>query len=100
MRVCARGGECWACDADVHACLAAAPLAGIYDPEFIAANQESRVDNIIKGTNKEQMAAIQQHIRDFKADKGVDQVVVRGATAAHATYLHMCHCQRQQRCNG
>jgi myo-inositol-1-phosphate synthase len=39
------------------------PLPGIYDPDFIAANQESRANNIIKGTKKEQMEKIIQDIR-------------------------------------
>lgn len=31
------------------------PLPGVYDPDFIAANQEERADNIVKGTKKEQV---------------------------------------------
>jgi myo-inositol-1-phosphate synthase len=42
------------------------PLPGIYDPDFIAANQDTRADNLIKGTRSEQMEAVRQHIRDFK----------------------------------
>ncbi|KAG8097167.1 hypothetical protein GUJ93_ZPchr0013g34947 [Zizania palustris] len=34
------------------------PLPGIYDPDFIAANQESRANNVIKGTKKEQIEKI------------------------------------------
>jgi len=39
------------------------PLPGIYDPDFIAANQEERANNVIKGTKKEQ---VQQIIKDIK----------------------------------
>lgn len=39
------------------------PLPGIYDPDFIAANQGSRANNVIKGTKKEQM---QQIIKDIQ----------------------------------
>jgi myo-inositol-1-phosphate synthase len=39
------------------------PLPGIYDPDFIAANQESRANNVIKGTKKEQMEQIIKDIR-------------------------------------
>ncbi|GBG72451.1 hypothetical protein CBR_g12025 [Chara braunii] len=53
-----------------------APLPGIYDPDFIAANQEGRANNIIKGTKKEQMEKVIQDIRDFKARTKVDGVVV------------------------
>jgi myo-inositol-1-phosphate synthase len=52
------------------------PLPGIYDPNFIAANQESRADNIIKGSRMQQMEAIREHIRQFKQDNQVDQIVV------------------------
>lgn len=39
------------------------PLPGIYDPDFIAANQGDRANNVIKGTKKEQM---QQIIKDIQ----------------------------------
>lgn len=52
------------------------PLPGIYDPEFIAANQLERADNLIKGTRAEQVEAVRAHIRAFKASQEVDQVVV------------------------
>jgi myo-inositol-1-phosphate synthase len=40
-----------------------APLPGIYDPDFIAANQGSRANNVIKGTKKEQVQKIMEDIR-------------------------------------
>lgn len=52
------------------------PLPGIYDPDFIAANQSERADNIIKGSKAEQVEAIRQHIRQFKESNGVDRVVI------------------------
>jgi myo-inositol-1-phosphate synthase len=52
------------------------PLPGIYDPAFIAANQEARADNIIKGSRQQQVEEVRRHIRQFKADSGVDKVVV------------------------
>lgn len=39
------------------------PLPGIFDPDFIAANQGSRANNVIKGTKKQQM---EQIIKDIK----------------------------------
>lgn len=39
------------------------PLPGIYDPDFIAANQGSRANNVIKGTKKEQVEQIIKDIR-------------------------------------
>ncbi|CAI5492603.1 unnamed protein product [Closterium sp. Naga37s-1] len=52
------------------------PLPGIYDPDFIASNQEARANNVIKGSKKEQMLQIIQDIRKFKETSGVDSVVV------------------------
>jgi myo-inositol-1-phosphate synthase len=52
------------------------PLPGIYDPDFIAANQGSRANNMIKGSKKEQMERVIQDIRTFKAETKVDKVVV------------------------
>ena len=52
------------------------PLPSIYSPDFIAANQESRADNLIKGTKQEQLEVLRSHIRGFKLSQGVDKVVV------------------------
>ncbi len=52
------------------------PLPGIYDPEFIAANQEARADNVIKGSKSDQLATIRQHIREFKTTHALDKIVV------------------------
>ncbi|KAI8948443.1 myo-inositol-phosphate synthase [Xylaria longipes] len=55
------------------------PLPSIYYPDFIAANQEDRADNLIPG-NKASMAhveKIRQDIRDFKAQNNLDKVIVQ-----------------------
>ncbi|XP_072833946.2 inositol-3-phosphate synthase 1 [Pogona vitticeps] len=52
------------------------PRPSIFLPEFIAANQEERADNVLKGTKAEQMAQIRRDIRDFKNSSGVDKVIV------------------------
>ncbi|RYP68520.1 hypothetical protein DL771_006597 [Monosporascus sp. 5C6A] len=55
------------------------PLPSIYYPDFIAANQEDRADNVISG-NKASMAhveKIRQDIRDFKAANNLDKVIVQ-----------------------
>lgn len=39
------------------------PLPGIYDPDFIAANQGSRANNVLHGTKKDQ---VQQIIKDIR----------------------------------
>eukprot|EP00889_Picochlorum_renovo_P007652 jgi/Picre1/34682/NNA_002150.t1 len=52
------------------------PLPGIYDPEFIAANQSERATNVIKGSKHEQVEAVRAQIRQFKQERGVDKIVV------------------------
>ncbi|NXJ73054.1 INO1A synthase, partial [Rostratula benghalensis] len=52
------------------------PRASIYIPEFIAANQEERADNVLHGSMAEQMEQIRRDIRDFKETSGVDKVIV------------------------
>lgn len=42
------------------------PLPGIFDPDFVAANQSARANNVVKGTKKEQ---IQQIIKDIRCCK-------------------------------
>eukprot|EP00243_Klebsormidium_subtile_P002980 TRINITY_DN16104_c0_g1_i1.p1 TRINITY_DN16104_c0_g1~~TRINITY_DN16104_c0_g1_i1.p1 ORF type:complete len:511 (-),score=204.43 TRINITY_DN16104_c0_g1_i1:554-2086(-) len=52
------------------------PLPGIYDPDFIAANQGARANNVVKGSKKEQYEQIIQDIRTFKEQTKVHRVVV------------------------
>lgn len=52
------------------------PRPSIYDPDFIAANQLDRADNLIKGTKLEQYEQVRRDIRDFKQRSGVETVIV------------------------
>lgn len=52
------------------------PLPSIYFPDFIAANQGERADNVLTGTKQEQMEKIRQDIQDFKAKNELDQVIL------------------------
>ncbi|KAI8122018.1 Inositol-3-phosphate synthase [Lucilia cuprina] len=55
------------------------PRPSIYDPDFIAANQLDRADNLIKGTKYEQYEQIRRdrpYIQDFKNSKNLDSVLV------------------------
>lgn len=52
------------------------PLPSIYIPDFIAANQEDRADNVLKGSKQEMMEQIRRDIREFKAKNQLDKVVV------------------------
>jgi myo-inositol-1-phosphate synthase len=52
------------------------PLPSIYYPDFIAANQSDRADNLVSGTKWEQLEHIRKDIRDFKAVNGLEKVVV------------------------
>jgi myo-inositol-1-phosphate synthase len=53
------------------------PLPSIYYPDFIAANQSDRADNVLPGEDKmKHLERIRQDIRDFKARHALDKVVV------------------------
>lgn len=52
------------------------PLPSIYEPDFIAANQAERADNVLTGTKYEKMEEIRRHIRDFKSNNQLDKVIV------------------------
>lgn len=55
------------------------PLPSPYYPDFIAANQGDRADNVLKG-EKACMAHVEQirkDIRDFKDSNGLDKVIVQ-----------------------
>lgn len=53
------------------------PLPGIYQDDFIAANQQDRADNAIVGKSKQELLEhIRKDIRDFKLNNKVDKVIV------------------------
>lgn len=53
------------------------PLPSVYYPDFIAANQEERADNVIPGTDKwAHVEHIRKDIRDFKEKNDLDHVIV------------------------
>lgn len=55
-----------------------APLPSIYYPDFIAANQSDRADNLIPGDKacQEHVDTIRKDIREFKEMNGLDSVIV------------------------
>ena len=53
------------------------PLPSIYYPDFIAANQEARADNVIPGTDKQaHLEQIRADIRRFKQENNLERAVV------------------------
>uniref|UniRef100_A0AAV1TCB0 inositol-3-phosphate synthase n=1 Tax=Peronospora matthiolae TaxID=2874970 RepID=A0AAV1TCB0_9STRA len=52
------------------------PLPSIYYPDFIAANQADRADNVLSGSKQDHLEAVRQHIRDFKQSHELDKVIV------------------------
>ncbi|KAI8893040.1 hypothetical protein BC833DRAFT_609750 [Globomyces pollinis-pini] len=52
------------------------PLPSIYYPDFIAANQNDRADNLIPGSKLEQLEHVRNDIREFKEKNGLDRVIV------------------------
>ncbi|TFK45146.1 hypothetical protein BDQ12DRAFT_642364 [Crucibulum laeve] len=60
-----------------HMALLGKPLPSIYYPDFIAANQEARADNLIPGEDKQaHLEHIRADIRRLKAENGLDRAVV------------------------
>lgn len=60
-----------------HMAALGTPLPSIYYPDFIAANQVHRADNVIPGTDKQKhLDHIRADIRNFKEVHGLDQVIV------------------------
>ncbi|RPD57454.1 Myo-inositol-1-phosphate synthase [Lentinus tigrinus ALCF2SS1-7] len=60
-----------------HMAALGSPLPSIYYPDFIAANQEARADNVLPGTDKQaHLEHIRADIRRFKEQHGLDRVVV------------------------
>ena len=52
------------------------PMPSIYFPDFIAANQEDRADNVLEGTHEELLEKIRSDIREFKAANDLGSVIV------------------------
>merc|ERR1712127_1091486 len=53
------------------------PLPSIYYPDFIAANQADRADNVLPGQDKKKhLDQIRKDIRDFKTANKLDKVIV------------------------
>jgi len=54
------------------------PLPSIYYPDFIAANQGDRADNLLPGSKacNEHLEQLRKDIRDFKANNCLDSVIV------------------------
>lgn len=52
------------------------PRPSIFFPDFIAANQEERADNVLTGTKQELLNKIRRDIDDFKKSSGADKVMV------------------------
>lgn len=53
------------------------PLPSIYYPDFIAANQGERADNVISGDDKwEHVEHIRRDIREFKEKNDLDNVII------------------------
>ncbi|CAH3030266.1 unnamed protein product [Porites evermanni] len=52
------------------------PRPSIYCPDFIAANQADRADNVLSGTKQEMLEQIRMDIQDFKQKNYLDKVIV------------------------
>jgi len=53
------------------------PMPSIYYPDFIAANQSDRADNVLKTESKQaDLESLRKDIRDFKTENKLDRVIV------------------------
>lgn len=52
------------------------PLPSVYVPDFIAANQAERANNVLGGSRAEQVEELRRNIREFKAANALDKVIV------------------------
>uniref|UniRef100_A0A8C4Q148 inositol-3-phosphate synthase n=1 Tax=Eptatretus burgeri TaxID=7764 RepID=A0A8C4Q148_EPTBU len=52
------------------------PRPSIYRPDFIAANQFDRADNVLTGTAAQQLEQLRCDIRDFRSKSDVDKVIL------------------------
>jgi len=52
------------------------PLPSIYIPDFIAANQKDRANNLLKGTHEQLVERIRNDIREFKEKNALDKVIL------------------------
>lgn len=52
------------------------PRPSVYMPDFIAANQEERANNVLSGTKQEMLEQLWKDIRSFKENNTIDKVIV------------------------
>lgn len=52
------------------------PLPSVYYDDFIAANQNTRADNVLPGTKQDHLDTIRRNIRDFRENNKLDKVIV------------------------
>ena len=52
------------------------PLPSIFNPDFIATNQVSRVNNVIKGSLRSKIDQLKKHIHEFKTNNELSTVIV------------------------
>lgn len=66
------------------------PRQSIYFPDFIAANQEERADNVLTGTKQELLDKIRSDIRNFKNSSGVEKVGKSSSTTLLLAVIFLC----------
>ena len=52
------------------------PMSAVFNLEYVASNQEDRVDNLKKGNNRELVQQLRDDIKSFKSKNGLDKIVV------------------------
>lgn len=62
-------------------------MPAAFNLEYVAANQEDRADNLIKGNNREVVGQLQKDIEQFRTREGVDSVIVLWTANTEKFYL-------------
>jgi len=52
------------------------PWPSVFDPDFIAANQQERADNVLQGNKQQCLEKLREDIRNFKKEYNLDKVIV------------------------
>jgi len=52
------------------------PLPSAYFPDFIAANQGDRADNVLAGSKQQQLEILRTNISDFRRENALDKVIL------------------------
>ncbi|KAL0215553.1 hypothetical protein P9112_007737 [Eukaryota sp. TZLM1-RC] len=76
------------------------PLKAAFIPDFVAANQNSRADNVLEGNRKSLVSQLRDQIKTFKQSNSLDKVIVLWtANTERSVEVEDCHKTKQSLMN-